>query len=78
MRSRNPMEYHSMCTFTAEEAFDARENGESIMLDYSSVCAVLEHHDIDDCDPDTDFFAENKPNGVLQWDAADLLDWLGY
>ena len=58
--------------FTSEEAFDARDAGESIMLSLDEVHAVIEHHSLD-----ADEFLAAR-GGSWHIDAAEVLDWLGY
>ena len=57
--------------FTSEEAFEARDCGEPILLNRRSVERILRGHDADG-----DYFAGREPSE--EYDAADVLEWLGY
>jgi len=59
--------------FTAEDAFDASESGEPIMLTRAAARRILNDHDADG-----DFFADHAPDEAGAYDAAALLGWLGY
>jgi hypothetical protein len=68
-----------MLSFTTSiEAFDARDNGTPIMLDVDAIYAVLEYHC---CDEVTACFTACEGviiDGAPRWDAADILEFLGY
>ena len=64
--------------FTSADAFEARDAGAPIMLDSDAVLAVLEYHD---CSEETECFAQCRAavvDGATRWDAAEILDFLGY
>jgi hypothetical protein len=58
--------------YTVCDAFEASEDGDPIMLDRRNVAYLLAQHDCDDAFA----FAELGPGP--EWDAADVLRWLGY
>lgn len=61
--------------FTAEDAFDASDAGEPIMLSAADVADIVEAHDA----AGEDFFSETpRQPGQREWNAADVLSWLGY
>lgn len=62
--------------FTTEEAYEASDCGEPIMLGAEDVARICRRQQSDDCTPDQ-FYADHPAlNG--QFDAAVLLGWLGY
>jgi hypothetical protein len=64
--------------FTSDEAFEARDAGAPIMLDNDAVRAVLEYHD---CGEESECFNQCRAavvDGATRWDAAEILDFLGY
>ena len=66
--------------FTAEDAFDASEAGDPIILCHGEVMDIIEAHHA--ADMVGDFYQTIQPThpvGAMGgWDAADLLAWLGY
>lgn len=71
-----------MPRFTAQEAFEAREAGESIMLDREGVKRLCNSHGGMAREADTYFERFYNENHFLSMtadvDAADVLEWLGY
>ena len=65
-------------TVTAEEAFEARDAGEPVMISaYHAVKLVYSH----DQDPNAFFddrWEEEKISAVMPVGLADVLEWLGY
>ena len=64
--------------FTATEAFEARDNGTPIMLDVDQVYAVLEYHGCDDTTACFQTCSGVIINDAPRWDAAKILEFLGY
>lgn len=64
-------------TFTTEDAYDASECGEPIMLSQAAALRMMRQHDIPEVDQRI-FFEENPSNDRSETDAAVLLGWLGY
>ena len=62
----------SAMRFTTEEAYDASECGEPIMLSRADAERIIRDHDAEG-----DFFAEHAGESGA-YDAAALLGWLGY
>ncbi len=66
--------------FTAEDAFEASEYGEPIIIDGKATSRILTDHDA----RFVDFMADNHgtalvgPDGIIGFDAALVLGWLGY
>lgn len=62
-------------TFTTEDAYDASDCGEPIMLNAASVARMCRDHDASPGEFYDDH-SDIEPNGDV--DAAILLGWLGY
>ncbi len=63
--------------FTTEEAYDASECGEPIMLAHEDVVRICGRQESADCAPHL-FYEEHQLNSAQPVDAAVLLGWLGY
>jgi hypothetical protein len=61
--------------FTSEEAYEAQEDGEPIMLSLADTNKLIAQHQPGD-DP-AEFFGQ-FPHTQEHFDAATVLDWLGY
>jgi len=64
-----------MTPFSAEQAFDARDDGEPIMIGYVFAGQILEDHD--EC-LDNFLVEYDEYRAASKIDAADILEWLGY
>lgn len=65
--------------FSAEQAFEASDEGEPIMLDHGAALAIIRQHDTghaSDAEAWGEFVADMP--AVVHLDAANLLAWLGY
>lgn len=62
--------------FTADDAFDASEAGEPILLTEGAVEEILMRHDIDETRMDYEAWCLEHQKDRM--DAANLLAWLGY
>jgi hypothetical protein len=60
--------------FTAEEALDFQGTDDAIFLDDAAATAICEEHDASF----QDFLTEANHFAGGQYDAGDLLAWLGY
>ena len=57
--------------FTSEDAYEAHEEGDPIMISHARAVAIVRSH----CDDVAEFEAEQ---GTGTHDAWDVLSWLGY
>jgi hypothetical protein len=64
--------------FTSDEAFEASNEGDPIMLNWASTKAILSSHSADIGEFWTDHGNENRDLSTFSIDAADVLGWLGY
>lgn len=65
--------------FTTEEAYEASECGEPIMLGAQAVERIIRGQQPDDLRADVEaFYSEHPANVGGEVDAAHLLGWLGY
>lgn len=58
--------------FTADDAFEAKESGDPIMLDEVDTARLLRRHDASLAEMQEDL------GKASCYDAADVLGWLGY
>ena len=65
-----------MTRFTAEEAFDARDCGEPIMITRAAVDRMLSQHSTTFANVDDP--CNVQPDETGMFDAAAILAWLGY
>lgn len=63
--------------FTTEDAYEASEAGEPIMLTRAAAERIIEDHDCDYHEA-MEFLARELPDGKAHIDAAVVLGWLGY
>lgn len=66
-----------MYRFTTAEAYDANSYGEPIMLSRPDVARILDEHGIPVSEAET-FYSEFPANENSEFNAADVLNWLGY
>jgi hypothetical protein len=61
--------------FTPEQAFEASDDGQPILIEDERACQIIEEHGADA----TAFYVEYPHYRYnAQFDAADLFAWLGY
>jgi hypothetical protein len=63
-----------MQKFSAQEAFEASEDGEPIEISAKAALRIIEKHNTDAFD----FFAQPGVAGATWIDAAIVFEWLGY
>ena len=61
--------------FTSEEAYEAHQYGDPIMVDHDAAAKICRDHDADMGD-----YVTEQENGQVHptYDAWDILGWLGY
>ena len=67
--------------FTSEEAFEADDSGEPIMVEWSAVVAICKEHGClitDNSDPFAGEWSAEFGSQAQAVNAAKLLEWLGY
>jgi len=59
--------------FTADQAFEASEDGDPIMISAASAAAIIGQHQATLCE-----FESDRGERAESYDAAAVLAWLGY